>query len=473
MMKLDLKALVAVSLAVAASVGNAGPSNMDLSKTKSLAHDLYQFAYPMVLMDVTKRQAIAVPDATSIYGRAPINQFANFRTYPAADSRDVVRFNFDTLYSFAWLDLAKEPMILTVPDTHQRYYLMPTLDMWSDVFSSLGSRTTGTQAGSYAYVAPGWKGHLPAGVQRIDAPTSTIWMMGRIQTNGPSDYSAVNKVQDGLKLTPLSQWGKSSPAPARSPVDATVDTKTPPLVQTAKLSGVEVLTRLAELMKTNPPHANDYPILFRAKALGLTVGQSWDASKLDAATVEAINAGAKEGYAEIVAAIPKAGVKVNGWNMLTQNIGTYGTSYLQRALVALAGLGANLPEDAIYPTAFVDAEGKRLEGSNKYVLHFNKGELPPADAFWSITMYDGQGFQVPNALDRFAIGSHDALAMNADGSLDIYVQSDSPGADKESNWLPAPKSGPMGPTMRLYAPRSAALHGEWTPPPFKNVASNQ
>lgn len=440
-------------------------------KTKILARDVYQYAYPIVLMDATMRQSTAVPNATAVRGRAPINQFAYFRSYPAADAKDVVRFNFDTLYSFAWVDLSKGPMILSVPDTGGRFYLVPSLDMWTDVFSSLGSRTTGTKAGHFAYVPPGWKGKLPAGVQRIEAPTSMIWVMGRVQTNGPSDYDNVHKVQDGLKLTPLDRWGKSYTPPATSPVDASVDTKTPPLVQVEKMTGVEFFKRFAELMKKYPPHPNDYPILFRMRALGLEPGKSWDASKLDATTTALINESAKEALADVAAYLKRGGSgrHVNGWNIATDNMGTYGTSYLQRALIALAGLGANLPADAIYPAAFVDGEGKPLDGANRYVLHFDKGKTPPADAFWSLTMYDDQGFQVPNPINRFAIGDRDKLKFNDDGSLDIYIQTESPGPGKESNWLPSPKSGALGPTLRIYSPRTEALDGTWAPPPLKRM----
>jgi hypothetical protein len=160
------------------------------------------------------------------------------------------------------------------------------------------------------------------------------------------------------------------------------------------------------------------------------------------------------------------GRHVNGWNILTDNVGTYGTSYKQRAVIALGGLGANLPEDAIYPTAFVDGAGEPLTGANKYVLHFDKGKLPPADAFWSITMYDKDGFQVGNPINRFAIGGRDKLTFNPDGSLDIYVQAESPGADKDSNWLPAPKDAFFQPTMRIYSPRPEVADGSWSPPPF-------
>ncbi|ODM75787.1 DUF1254 domain-containing protein [Bradyrhizobium elkanii] len=453
----------------AATGAAAQAERLSAQKAREIAREVYQYAYPIVLMDVTMRQSTAVANATAVRGRAPINQFAYFRTYPDADAKDVVRFNFDTLYSFAWTDLSKGPMILSVPDTGGRFYLVPTLDMWTDVFSSIGSRTTGTKAGNFAYCLPGWKGKLPAGVQRIDAPTSMIWVMGRIQTNGPSDYDNVHKIQDGLKLTPLARWGKSYSPPATAAVDAKVDAKTPPLVQVGKMTGVELFTRFAELMQKFPPHPNDYPVLFRMKAIGLEPGKSWDRSKVDEASLEAINAGAKDTLEDMIAGVKTAGNHVNGWNITTDNIGTYGTSYRQRALVALAGLGANLPADAVYPTAFLDGDGKPMDGANKYVLHFDKGKTPPAGAFWSLTMYDNQGFQVPNPLNRFAIGDRDKLVFNADGSLDIYIQADSPGADKESNWLPAPKSGLIGPTLRIYAPKPEVLDGQWVPPAVKRM----
>lgn len=440
-------------------------------KLREIARDAYKYAYPIVLMDMTMRQSTAVSNATSVHGRAPLNQFAYFRTYPAADARDVVRFNFDTLYSFAWADLSKGPLILSVPDTDGRYYLVPSLDMWTDVFASVGSRTTGTAAGNFAYVPPGWQGSLPEGVPRIDAPTSMIWIMGRVQTNGPADYDNVHNIQDGLKLTPLDQWGKSYMPPATSSVDASVDTKTPPLVQVEKLTGVEFFTRFAELLKKYPPHPNDYPILFRMRALGLYPAQSWDASKLDVKTTALINDAAKAALGDIVNYLKRggSGMHVNGWNIATDNMGTYGTSYLQRALVALAGLGANLPADAVYPAAFVDSEGKPLNGANKYVLHFNKDQLPPVDAFWSLTMYDEQGYQVPNPINRFAIGDRDRLKFNADGSLDIYIQHGAPSADKEANWLPSPASGALQPTLRLYSPRSSVTEGTWVPPGIKRA----
>jgi hypothetical protein len=434
----------------------------------AIAREAYLYAYPIVSMDVTMRQAINVPDAGTINMRAPANQFAHARAYPKADEKDVVRFNFDTLYSFAWLDLAREPIILSVPDTEGRYYLMPMLDMWTDVFSVVGSRTTGNKAGDYAIVAPGWSGTLPDGIVKIVAPTSAIWILGRTKTDGPADYANVHKVQDSYKLTPLSQWGKAYALPENQPTDPSVDDKTPPLAQVDALDGVSMLTRLADLLGKYPPHPNDYPVLFRLRALGIEPGRPFDATKIDAQMVSVINRAAKETLDGLQAAWERSGKVVNGWTLQNDNIGTYGTSYLKRTLVAKGGLGANLPEDAVYPTAAFDGDGKALSGDNNYVLHFEKGKLPPADAFWSITMYDMDGFQVPNSISRFAISSHDKLTLNADGSLDVYVQSASPGKDKEANWLPAPKSQ-FQPTMRIYSPRAEVLDSSWAPPPFKKA----
>ncbi|QGN00061.1 DUF1254 domain-containing protein [Methylocystis parvus] len=460
------------SLALGAFIGlgatAVAQTALSPEETYALARDAYLFAYPIVSMDVTMRQATNVPDAATVNLRAPVNQFAHARAYPKADEKDVVRYNFDTLYSMAWLDLSSEPLILSVPDTQGRYYLLPMLDMWTDVFSVVGSRTTGTKAANYAIVGPDWRGALPAGVEKIVAPTPAIWILGRTKTDGPADYDNVHKVQDGYRLTPLSRWGKAYAPPKSLPTDPSIDDKTPPLVQVNKLDGVAMLTRLADLMVKYPPHPNDYPILFRLRQLGLEPGKSFDASKLDPQIKSIVNKAAKDTITAMPVKMLTMTPAENGWNIGREHMGTYGTAYQWRALIALGGLGANLPEDAVYPTAFTDGEGKPLNGANKYLLHFAKGQTPPANAFWSITMYDKDGFQVPNPIDRYAIGSYDKLEYNTDGSIDIYVQADSPGKGKEANWLPAPRAA-FQPTMRLYSPRREVLDGSWSPPPLKRV----
>lgn len=463
-------ALVSFAVAFTFTLGvSASAQKISDQEAYEIARDAYVYAYPIVTMDVSMRQSTNVPNANTIPLRAPINQFAHARTYPRAEDRDVVRYNFDTLYSPVWLDLAREPIVLSVPDTAGRYYLLPMLDMWTDVFSVIGSRTTGTKAGNFALVAPNWQGKLPAGATKIVAPTSTIWILGRTQTNGPADYDNVHKVQNGYRLTPLSRWGKSYTPPASTPLDPAVDNKTSPVVQVNKMDGVAMLGRLASLMAKYPPHANDYPILFRMRQIGLEPGKPFDASKLDPALVKTINTAAKDALVDLEQSGKSGagiGLHVNGWFYQTSTVGTYGTAYKLRGMGTLIGLGVNLPEDAVYPASFVDGEGKPYSGANRYVLHFDKGKLPPANAFWSVTLYDKDGFQAPNAINRFALGDRDKLTFNADGSLDIYIQNASPGPDKEANWLPAP-AGEFNLAMRLYSPQRAALDSSWTPPPVK------
>lgn len=462
---------VLISL-MSAAIAASG-QNLSNKEAYNIANAAYKYAYSIVSMDVTMRQAINVPDATSVSMRAPINQFAHARSYPKASDKDVVRWNFDTMYSEAWLDLSDEPMILTVPDMKDRYFMIPMLDMWTDVFAVIGTRTTGNGAGVYAITAPDWKGQLPNGIIKIVAPTPNIWILGRIQADGPSDYDAVHKLQDSFSITPFSKWGKRYQPPTNIPTNLAIDNKTSPFYQVNSINGIEMLTRLATLMQTQPPHGNDYPILFQLKKFGIEVGKPFDSSKVSPELRGIINKAAKDALKELEFA-GKTGVgltKANGWLYTAQTVGTYGTTYRQRAQATLIGLGANLPEDAIYPATFVDGEGKPYSGSNKYVLHFEKNAMPPAQAFWSVTLYDKDGFQVANPLNRFAVGNHfsnDKLKTNTDGSIDIYIQHNSPGKEKEPNWLPTPDDE-FNLCLRIYSPEPAMLNGEWTPPPIKKV----
>jgi hypothetical protein len=429
--------------------------------------EAYVYFYPAVSIDLTRRIATNI-EPGKVLGFGPMNTFSHFRAYPGADFKAVVRPNFDTLYSSAWLDLTKEPMVISAQDTGGRYYLLPMLDMWTDVFASPGKRTSGTKARNFAVVPPGWQGQLPAGVEKIQSPTRYVWVCGRTQANGPKDYDAVHKVQDGYAVTPLSQWGKA-PQPVKPVIDPSLDMKTPPLDQVNKMPAGAFFKYGAELMKANPPHVTDWSILDRLKRIGIEAGKSLDYGKLDASIQQALEKAAADGLKEMYAKLPTFARVANGWQMNTDTMGVYGNYYLKRAAVALVGLGANQPEDAIYPLNFADADGKPMVGENNYALHFNKEELPPVNAFWSVTMYDDAGFQVANPINRFAIGDRDELKYNADGSLDLYMQHENPGAGKESNWLPSPSKGKLGVTMRLYAPKPQALDGRWNPPAIKRA----
>jgi len=436
--------------------------NIDLTKSQimDIALESYIYLYPLVLMEVTRKVGTNVEKPVGM--KAPMNSFAHARQFPPADFRDVVRPNFDTLYSAAFLDLKKEPMILSVPDTQERYYMMPMLDMWTDVFAVPGKRTTGTKAGSYALCGPKWNGKLPDNVTRIDSPTNIVWIIGRTQTNGPKDYDAVHEIQDGYKLTPLSQWGKQvNPEPGV--VDKSVDVKTPPMVQVDTMSAADYFSLAMDLVKDNPPHIFDTPVVSRMNRIGLTTGYSFDINKTNPMVKEALEQAPAAGLKMMKEKLASTRNLINGWMVSTELMGAYGTNYLSRAAVAMVGLGANLPEDAVYPMNLADGDGKPTDGSSKYVIHFDKGNLPPVDAFWSLTMYDAQGFPVPSEINRCAIGDRDELKFSPDGSLDIFIQNEKPSGDRVSNWLPAPKEA-FGVTMRLYSPRTEILRGAWVPP---------
>ncbi len=429
--------------------------------------EAYHYLYPLISMDITRR-VMTNYESGQKPGSGPMGEFQHMRAYPTAEFREVVRPNFDTLYSTAWLDLTKEPMIVSAPDTAGRYYLLPMLDMWSDVFAVPGKRTSGTHAASFAVVPQRWNGKLPEGAQRIDAPTPYVWIIGRTQTNGPKDYEAVHKVQDGYTITPLSQWGKKA-EPVKAVIDPAVDMKTPPLVQVNTMTAAKYFTYGAELMKLSRPHITDWSTIARLKRIGIEPGKSFDFDQAPPAVKAGLERAVVDGLKLMKEKSPTLARVVNGWQMNTDTMGVYGNYYLKRAIIAMVGLGANQPEDAIYPMNVADADGQPMEGANKYVLHFTKAELPPVNAFWSVTMYDAEGFQVANPLNRFAIGDRDDLKFNPDGSLDIYIQHESPGQDKESNWLPAPATGTLGVTMRLYAPKTPVLDGRWAPPAIKKV----
>jgi hypothetical protein len=438
---------------------------MDQRTAHDIGVEAYIYLYPLVLMDVTRRQAINVEQAGEIVGRGPANTFTHMRTFPPADFRDVVRPNYDTLYSVAWLDLTAEPVIISVPEAGDRYYLLPFYDMWTEIFAVPGTRTTGQGAGSFALVYGGWRGELPAGVRRIDAPTPLVWVIGRTQCNGPADFEAVNQFQDRLTITPLSGWGKTVP-PVTGTKDPSVDDRTPPLRQVEAMTAADFFTYAAELMKTHPPHFNDYPLLARMERIGLVPGQNFDLEATEPVVNAALEKAVPDARTRIRGRQKTVGQQRNGWVMNTETMGAWGTGYLKRATIALVGLGANLPEDAIYPMTSIDAPGPPLTGASRYRLHFD--ELPPVLAFWSVTLYDNEGFPVVNPLNRFALGDRDPLTYNPDGSLDLHIQTDSPGMDKESNWLPAP-GGPFNLTMRLYYTTSSALDGTWAPPALRRV----
>jgi hypothetical protein len=432
-----------------------------------LATDAYIFGYPLVTMEMTRRVMtnVAQPAGT----RAPMGHLIKLREYPNASFRDVTAPNADTLYTTAWLDVGDEPWVLSLPDMKGRYALFPMLDGWTNVFQVPGKRTTGTGPQSYAITGPGWKGTLPPGVKEYKSPTSLVWLLGRIYCTGtPEDYKAVHALQDQVKLVPLSSYGKDfTPPPGK--VDPAIDMKTAVRDQVNRMDAVAYFTLLAQLMKRNPPAAADAPALKQFARIGLVPGQDFDASKLNADFVKRIP---EVGFGRIMLQfkVGKPVKHINGW-IYDSVTGIYGTDYLNRAFVTAIGLGANRIQDAVYPTSMKDVHGNEYSGKNKYVLRFPKGQMPPAQGFWSLTMYDGQYFFVENPLNRYSISARQPLKTNADGSVDLYIQHESPGKDKESNWLPAPPDKFIL-MMRMYWPKEAPpsiIDGTWSPPGVRKV----
>jgi hypothetical protein len=425
------------------------------------ATNAYIYAYPLVLMEVTKHSMVR-PDSG-----VGINQFTHVGVLPTPAFKDIVRPNVDTLYSFAWLDLKKEPLILSVPDTAGRYYLLELMDAWTNVCASIGKRTTGTHAQHFIIVGPHWHEKVPDGYTIIRVSTNMIFIVGRTQTNGTRDYEVVHAIQKGYVLTPLSRW-KGIPDSIDSPFVTTAigGTIQAPVDQVTAMSTEEFYTIFSQLLIDNPPSENDSAIIEQLKQLGIERGKPFDKNTHSPEILRALHQAKRYVRKQLLAkkdAIPKS----NGWTMML-DIGTYGTDYITRALVARLGIAANLPQDAVYPSAFVDEQGRALEGVNKYILHFQPHEIPPVNAFWSITVYNSQSFLVNNSINRYALGDRDSLRYNADGSLDIYLQYVSPGIDKESNWLPIPRET-FNLTMRLYWPKDAVLQGEWKPPAIKKI----
>lgn len=398
-------------------------TNVSPAEARAIAEDVYIYGYPLVTMEMTRR--VTTNTAAPAGMRAPMGQFAHARKYPPITYRDIPGANADTLYSFAWLDLAKEPYILNIPDAEGRYFMIPMLDGWTDVFQAPGTRTTGDKAQTYVITGPDWKGKLPKGVTHYKSATNMVWILGRTYTTGTEqDYEKVHSFQDKLSLVPLSAYGKDY-TPPNGKVDPDIDMKTSTKDQVIKMDAAAYFKLLATLMKDNPPTSADAPMVAQMAKIGLVPGNDWDISTFDPTIAQGLATAPKAALAKIMAYAPNAGKMVNGWQ-ITMPAGVYGTDYLRRAFLNLLGPGWNRPEDAVYLTGKVDSEGKTLSGAHEYVVHFAKGEQPPVKGFWSLTMYDTEGFFVANPLDRVNLSQRDKFNFNEDGSLDLYIQKDSP-----------------------------------------------
>jgi len=418
----------------------------------------YVYGFPLVLMDVTNGVLTATPKSGQY--SAPINQFMRVRTFVNPDFDNVVRISRNSLWSVAVLDLDREPMVLSFPDTKGRYFVMQAMNMWTDDFASVGTRTGNTGGGSFLIAGPKWNGAAPPDVKEtFRSSTRYAWVLVQMAASGPQDFPAIHALQDALAVTPLSAWGKSYTPPDNVPVDPAVDTTATPYDQVRLMDAGHFFKRLAMAMKDNPPYPADAPMIGKLKKLGIEPGQDFDISRLDPAVARGLNHVPQKVW-DIFESAPQQtnAQKTNGW-LLFLKLGKYGTDYNTRALVAWLGLGAATADDVIYPTAYMDGDGRPLWGDSAYVMHFEKGQIFPSHSgVWSISPYR-ENFYVRNSIDRYAISGTMPLTYNSDGSLDMYIQAESPGPDKESNWLPCPPSGPFNISIRVYQPDQAMLDG--------------
>ena len=431
----------------------------------NLGTEAYIYGYPVVIMKTIQRVMINVAVPTG--NHAPLSQFGHMRQYPDASFKGIPHPNMDTLLSFAWLDLSKEPYILSLPDVHGRYYLMEMLDAWTNVFAAPGRRTTGTKARKYAITGPGWQGRLPRGVRELKSPTNLVWIIGHTYCSGtPRDYAAVHAIQDRYQLVPLSSFGKRY-LPPQGSVDPNVDMRTSGWEQVKRMDAASYFKTLAAALAANPPAAADGPMVAKLAKIGINLKNGFDLNKLDPAVAKGLEQAPQAAQAQITAHGKDAGVQVNGWTY-TLKSGVYGTDYLQRAYLTAVDLGANLPQDEVEMRTQVDGEGQPLDGSHRYLLHFSKTQTPPAHGFWSLTMYNAEHFLVANPLQRYELSSRSRFRYNRDGSLDLYLQKESPGQDHESNWLPA-AAGEFELMLRFYWPKESVLQGTWQPPAVKRL----
>lgn len=475
-MTLSRRALLmgGAALATAATARDAlawdGPLSdlVESSEEFAIASDAYVFGYPLVTMEMTRRVMTNVAQAQAT--RAPMGTLMKARSYPDAAFRDVTAPNADTLYTTAFIDVTAEPWVVSIPDMKGRYFLLPFIDGWTEVFQVPGSRTTGTGAQTFLVTGPGWTGKVPDGMAQIRSPTGMVWMLGRIYCSGTAeDYAAVHALQDQFRLFPLSALGKDYTPPSGK-VDPAIDMKTPVRDQVNALTATEYFTLLADLMKTNPPGPKDAPALERFRRIGLVPGQSFNPKAINPRWEKRLP---QLSFDRIMLhfKFSDGDVKdINGWGY-TVKTGTYGTDYLQRALITAIGLGANRPQDAVYPTSLKSKEGSDYSGASKYELRFAPGQLPPVKGFWSLTMYDANMFFVANPINRYSMSLRTNPKLEADGSLVIYIQNESPGADRLANWLPAPKDR-FNLMLRLYWPDEntpSILNGSWVIPAVTKV----
>jgi hypothetical protein len=451
-------------------MGNALNPDMAITVTiaeaRAIAKEAYIYGEPMV--DSYRIQHAYFVDRENPEFKAPWNQIRNIPRVFTPDDKAVQTPNSDTPYSMIGMDLRAEPIVLTVPPIEkERYYSIQLIDAYTHNFDYIGSRATGNEGGSFLIAGPSWKGETPTGVKRvIRSETEVLLAAYRTQLFNPGDLDNVKKVQAGYKAQPLSAF-IGQPAPKAAPAIDFIKPLTPEQQKTSP----QFFNVLNFVLQFCPTHPSEKALMERFAQIGVGAGKTFDATKLSPKVKTAIEQGMADAWAEFASLLKRVDAKeVTSGDM-------FGTreylknNYLYRMAAAVLGIFGNSKLEAMYPIYSVDADGQKLDGANRYILRFGPGQLPPVDAFWSLTMYElPESLLVANPLNRYLLNSTmlPQFKRDADGGLTLLIQNESPGKDKEANWLPAPK-GPFLLVMRLYRPKPEALEGKWTAPPLKRM----
>jgi hypothetical protein len=434
------------------------PGPVVLRRAAALAAEAVVVTYPLVLMDLARKQLTATRTAGPL--RAPVNQFAHMPCFPRATSAPVITPNVDTVTSSAWLDLSAEPLVLSLPDTGGRFYAMPIYDAWTTAFATLGARTTGTRGREYVLAGSGWKGRLPRGMAVVQSPTSLAWILGHLRSDGSRDDEEVRRLQQQIRLTRLSRWPDDSGPDREQPVPRPAVAPSP-VAQVSRMDPHEYFGRVTRLLTDNPPHRADRARVERMGALGVAPGHSPAWSRHDRLLVREIARGMADGLAQLEATAAQALSPRSSWSC-PSDLARRPADPLLRAACAWTGLGTWPRRDGLVYTTDVDAQGRPLTGEHSYAFRLAPGAAPPARAFWSLTAHPRDALASPEPRGLLAVGDRDPLSPDPDGSLTIRLQLDPPQLDAVS-WLPTP-AGRYGLALRLYWPEPAALDGSWRPP---------
>jgi hypothetical protein len=453
------RAILALCAALVAWAAPAGAqAQVSPEQATALGREAYRYGIPLLEFLRIRREmtSVSAPDGK---GNAPVNALANARAFARPSDRTVVAPNHDTLYSLAQLDLSKGPIVLSHPDMGRRYFDFEFVDPFTNVIGYIGTRTTGTHAGDVQIAWSEKPGTLIPGVPVIRSAYRRVWMIGRtLATDAPADQRRAHAKMRRYRLSPAPRLRSGRPGKVRKhplPTD-----------------GLALMDALGKALAENPPPKRDRPLLKRLKQVGVGPSLSPAGQGLPADVLRALGEGVEAEAAELPTKtrvdVLQQALANGGWLTLSSRIGRYGTDYLLRAQLAILGIGANTPAESVYPTALADSTGALLTGANRYRMVFRPGQLPPVRGFWSITMYDFDGFLVPNAAQRYSLGpTHPPLARRGDGSIVMAIQRTRP-AEQDVNWLPAPAGG-FRLSMRLYWPKPAVLRGDWQPPPLERL----